>query len=101
MGQSSARARRAAMVLRISGGKDYDPEFLTLDRHRSELELHVCGLPLDQRTKELRPTYPNVCHFLFRDRCVVRSVPWSGLQSCLVGTEVRPMAKIRSWPRVD
>ena len=48
------RPRRPTVVLSVSRPKDHLSGHAALDRHRSELELHVRGLSFDQLAQELQ-----------------------------------------------
>ncbi len=94
MGQPPARARWSALVLSLSRPENLVFTSVALDRYRSDLELHVCGLPFDQRAQELRTADAYLCHQLCRDRRSLRGLSRSRIESRLVGAEARRLAKL-------
>ena len=78
LGQPAEGAGRPALVSSLSERENRSPRRTALDETLAKLELHVRRMPFDQPAKKLRSGQPHLPHYLRRDRCRLRSLPWAG-----------------------
>ena len=79
LGRAPARVGWPALVPSLSEREDRLPRRAPLDPPAAELELHVRGLPLDERPQELRRGSRSLRHDVVGDQRGLRGVSRSGL----------------------
>src|SRR5262249_25329316 len=62
LGRPAERGRRSAVVSPVSEGNDRPPGPAALDRTAAELELELCGAPLDQPRAKRSPHRGSLRH---------------------------------------